>query len=313
MSVDIGGTFTDLLITSGNKIIAALKVSTTPGNPEKGVMEAIRKSGIKRFEEMVHATTIGTNTLLGQYGLDIPKIALITTKGFSDVIEIGRQNRPSLYDLRFQRPRTLVVRKHRYEVTERTNVSGKIEQPLNKEDLIRIVDRLKKESIRSVAVSFLHSYLNPKNEKEAYELIKDYVPYVTLSSSIAPEPREFERTSTSVVNAVLTPVFVQYLKTLKDDISTYGNPSMSVMSNSGGLISHEEAMSKPVAVIESGPAAGVIASNEFAKQVGITDLISFDMGGTTAKAGTVLNNTIEITTEYEVGGSSLQWIMAPSC
>ncbi|HLH86226.1 MAG TPA: hydantoinase/oxoprolinase family protein, partial [Thermoplasmataceae archaeon] len=115
---------------------------------------------------------------------------------------------------------------------------------------------------------------------------------------------EFERTSTSVVNAVLTPVFVQYLKTLKDDISTYGNPSMSVMSNSGGLISHEEAMSKPVAVIESGPAAGVIASNEFAKQVGITDLISFDMGGTTAKAGTVLNNTIEITTEYEVGGSS---------
>src|SRR5579875_198567 len=159
ISVDIGGTFTDLLITSGNKIIAALKVSTTPGNPEKGVMEAIRKSGIKRFEEMVHATTIGTNTLLGQYGLDIPKIALITTKGFSDVIEIGRQNRPSLYDLRFQRPRTLVVRKHRYEVTERTNVSGKIEQPLNKEDLIRIVDRLKKESIRSVAVSFLHSYL----------------------------------------------------------------------------------------------------------------------------------------------------------
>ncbi|SJK84555.1 N-methylhydantoinase A [Cuniculiplasma divulgatum] len=304
VSVDIGGTFTDIVILQNNKIIKKLKVPTTPRNPEIGVVNGINDSGVNFIVDFVHATTIATNTLLGQFGMKLPRVALITTKGFRDVIEIGRQNRPSLYDLEFTRPRTIVPRQLRFELDERTDFTGKILKSVEKNDVSRLIEKIRKFKPESVAISFLHSYLNDQNEEVVRnELFREFR-YVSVSSSVAPEPREYERTSTTVINGALMPVISEYLSKLRDNLTSFGSPPISVMSNSGGLIDEEEAGINPVAVIESGPAAGVVAASIVAAKLGISRIISFDMGGTTAKAGTVTDGRIEITSEYEVGGKS---------
>ena len=304
VSADIGGTFTDLVILQGNRIITKLKVPTTPHNPEMGVMEAIMQSGVKNIDEFVHATTIATNTLLGQYGLNIPKVALVTTKGFRDVIEIGRQNRPSLYDLEFRRPRSIVSRNMRFEFDERTDYKGNVIRHPDSTELSDVLKKVIRGRPESVAVSFLHSYINSENERYVLDGFKKFFRYVSASYMVAPEPREYERTSTTVVNAALMPVISTYISKLKQNLSTFGSPAISIMSNSGGLILEDEAMNRPVSVVESGPAAGVIAANILAEKLGERRIISFDMGGTTAKAGTVVDNMVEITSEYEVGGLS---------
>ena len=304
VSADIGGTFTDLVILQGNRIITKLKVPTTPHNPEMGVMEAIMHSGVKNIDEFVHATTIATNTLLGQYGLNIPKVALVTTKGFRDVIEIGRQNRPSLYDLEFRRPRSIVSRNMRFELDERTDYKGNVIRHPDSTELSDVLKKVIRGRPESVAVSFLHSYINSENERYVLDGFKKFFRYVSASYMVAPEPREYERTSTTVVNAALMPVISTYISKLKQNLSTFGSPVISIMSNSGGLILEDEAMNRPVSVVESGPAAGVIAANILAEKLGERRIISFDMGGTTAKAGTVVDNMVEITSEYEVGGLS---------
>ncbi len=304
VSADIGGTFTDLVILQGNRIITKLKVPTTPHNPEMGVMEAIMHSGVKNIDEFVHATTIATNTLLGQYGLNIPKVALVTTKGFRDVIEIGRQNRPSLYDLEFRRPRSIVSRNMRFELDERTDYKGNVIRYPDSTELSDVLKKVIRGRPESVAVSFLHSYINSENERYVLDGFKKFFRYVSASYMVAPEPREYERTSTTVVNAALMPVISTYISKLKQNLSTFGSPVISIMSNSGGLILEDEAMNRPVSVVESGPAAGVIAANILAEKLGERRIISFDMGGTTAKAGTVVDNMVEITSEYEVGGLS---------
>jgi N-methylhydantoinase A len=304
VSVDIGGTFTDIVILQDGKIMKKLKVPTNPSNPEKGALEGIETAGLNDIGEFVHATTIATNTLLGQYGLNVPKVALITTKGFRDVIEIGRQNRPSLYDLQFKRPRSIVSRNMRWEIDERTDHNGNVLRPVQRKELLDIAKRIEKAEPESVAISFLHSYANSENEKMVKDELERVFNYVSASYNVAPEPREYERTSTTVVNAALMPVISSYISRLKSGLVSYGSPAISIMSNSGGLILEEEAMSRPVAVVESGPAAGVIAANVLAGKIGESRIISFDMGGTTAKAGTVRENRVEITSEYEVGGSS---------
>ena len=304
VSIDIGGTFTDVVVMKGFKIERIFKVPTTPRNPEIGALDGIKLANLTELNEFVHATTIATNSLLGQYGLKLPKIALVTTKGFKDIIEIGRQNRPSLYDLNFVRPKVLVSRNMRFEIEERTNVDGEIIHQIDPLDAMNLAEFIEKKKPKAVAVSFLHSYINDTNERQILDLFKDRFPHVSLSSEIAPEPREYERTATTVVNSALVPVVSEYLGNLETSLSGKYKPTMSVMSNSGGLVSFSEAMLKPVSIIESGPAAGVIAANEFAKQMKINNILSFDMGGTTAKAGTVLGNNVEITSEYEVGGTS---------
>ena len=304
VSVDIGGTFTDIVIFQNGRIVRKLKVPTTPHNPEEGALEGIKSSGLEVIDEMVHATTIATNTLLGQYGLNIPKVALITTKGFKDVIEIGRQNRPSLYDLEFKRPRSIVSRNMRFEIHERTDYEGNIIRPIQQNELSEIVKKISKYKPDSVAVSFLHSYANSENEKKVKDELEREFKHVSTSYLVAPEPREYERTSTTVVNAALMPVISSYISKLKFGLASYGTRSISIMSNSGGLIMEDEAVYRPVAVVESGPAAGVIASSILAGKLGERRVISFDMGGTTAKAGAVVDNMVGITTEYEVGGSS---------
>lgn len=304
-SVDIGGTFTDIIVQTDNKISGFFKVPTTPREPEVGASNGLKKHlGGQELKELVHATTIATNALLGQYGLEIPEIGLLTTRGFRDIIEIGRQNRPSLYDLTFKRPNTIVPRSLRFEISERVDSHGKIITEIDKKELNDIIKDMKNRGLRSVAVSFLNSYLNSSNESEASAAMAEDFPYLSVSSKIAPEQREYERTSTTVVNAALMPIVSRYVKSLESRIKEMGNPGLSIMASSGGLISTNEVYTRPVQIVESGPAAGVIASAEISRMLSVNNVISFDMGGTTAKAGTVVNGEVSITSEYEVGGES---------
>lgn len=299
ISVDVGGTFTDVVGVESGKLIV-YKGPTTPRTPEIGVMEGIKKVGVPNT--VVHATTIATNALLGQVNLELPKVALITTKGFRDVIEIGRQNRPELYNPFFQKPTPLVPRNLRCEVSERVGPEGEVIEEIKEEEVNEALRRVKTEGVTSIAISFLHSYLNPSNESRAKELAERQFKYVSVSHEVSAAPREYERTSTTVVNAALMPVVKSYLDSLFNAMKSQGTSSLFVMSSSGGLIDVEEAGRRPVQIIESGPAAGVVGVSALSRLMGESNAISFDMGGTTAKAGTVVNYQVETTQEYEVGG-----------
>ena len=301
VAVDVGGTFTDFVAVDGDGNLSAFKLLTTPRRPEEAVIKGLAK--LSPIEEVLHASTIGTNALLGQVGLELPQVALFTTRGFRDVIEIGRQNRPRLYDLFFEKPRPLVPRHLRFEVDERVLPDGTVLKPVDAAEVESYAEKALGYGVVSVAVAFLHSYLNPANEEAAAAVLKRHFRYVTLSSEVSPEPREYERTSTAVVNAALMPLVGRYLEELGRYVSSRGG-SLYVMASSGGLVTVDEASRRPVQLIESGPAGGVVAAAEFAKALDVKRVISFDMGGTTAKAGTVVDFEPEITTEYEVGGES---------
>jgi N-methylhydantoinase A len=301
VAVDVGGTFTDFVAVDGDGNLSAFKLLTTPRRPEEAVIKGLAK--LSPIEEVLHASTIGTNALLGQMGLELPRVALFTTKGFRDVIEIGRQNRPRLYDLFFEKPRPLVPRHLRFEVDERVLPDGTVLKPVDAAEVESYAEKALGHGVVSVAVAFLNSYLNPANEDAAAAVLKRHFRYVTLSSEVSPEPREYERTSTAVVNAALMPLVGRYLEELGRYVSSRGG-SLYVMASSGGLVTVDEASRRPVQLIESGPAGGVVAAAEFAKALDVKRVISFDMGGTTAKAGTVVDFEPEITTEYEVGGES---------
>jgi N-methylhydantoinase A len=236
--------------------------------------------------------------------LELPRVALVTTRGFRDVIEIGRQNRPRLYDPFFEKPRPLVPRDLRFEVDERVDFRGSILKPLDVRELESLGSRLGALGVESAAIIFLHSYANPVHEVLAEGVLSKYVGYVSPSYRVAPEPREYERTSTTVVNATLMPIVSGYLERLMKGLRELGVTGLSIMSSSGGLVTVEEAMARPVQIVESGPAAGVIATAELSRMLGIPRAISFDMGGTTAKAGTVVDFEVEVTSEYEVGGEA---------
>ncbi|MCG2873567.1 MAG: hydantoinase/oxoprolinase family protein [Acidilobus sp.] len=301
-AVDVGGTFTDVVYLDESGRLRLSKVPTTPREPERGVIDGLKAVSPEAPFEVLHATTIATNSLLGQVGLELPRTALVTTRGFRDVIEIGRQNRPQLYNLFFSRPRQLVPRELRYEVSERTLADGTVERPVDEGELERVAEDMVRRGVVSAAISFLNSYRNPSNELRAKEVLSRRLRYVTASSEVAPEPREYERTSTAVVNAVLRPIVSRYLEGLWGSLSGLGASSLSVMSSAGGLVDVEEASLRPVQLIESGPAAGAIAAAALSRELGVNMAIGFDMGGTTAKASSIVNGDVEVTTEYEVGG-----------
>ncbi|MDT7889452.1 MAG: hydantoinase/oxoprolinase family protein [Desulfurococcales archaeon] len=303
VSIDVGGTFTDFVYIDDKGNLGSFKMLTNPRNPGETIVSGLMKIG-GEIEEVVHATTIATNALRGQISLELPRAALIATKGFRDVIEIGRQNRPRLYDQFFEKPRPLIPRELRFEVRERTSARGEIIERVDPVEIREVYERLRRSGVISVAISFLHSYINPSNERIAKEIAREYFRYAVASHEVAPEPREYERTSTAVVNAVLMPLVSRYIESLASSLSRFGDPKLYIMSSSGGLIDTEEAVKKPVQIIESGPAAGVVAASELAKIIGEKKVISLDIGGTTAKAGTILNGEIEITSEYEVGGEA---------
>jgi len=308
IGVDIGGTFTDIIVFDrrNNTIVSFLKVSSTPRRPEIAVIDTLRKMNFKKteVETIIHATTIATNALLGQVGLELPKAALITTKGFRDILEIGRQRRPDLYNLFVQRPRVLIPRKYRFEADERLDYEGNVIKPLNEDEIREIARKLSVEKIETVAISLLHSYANSIHEVKIQKILKKIIPniFISLSSEVDPEHREYERTSTTVVNAILMPIVTRYLQNLSEGISSITDAPIRVMKSSGGVASIDEISRLPVSIIESGPAAGVLASMNLGSLLGKKNVLSFDMGGTTAKAGTVIDGTPIITTEYEVCG-----------
>ncbi len=319
IAVDVGGTFTDVVgVDEVSGTIIRLKVLTTPKNPSEGVVvgvgravEELRRArgggdGGLSVDVVVHATTIGTNTFLGQVGLEVPRVGLITTEGFRDLLEIGRQRRPELYNVFFEKPKPLVPRRLRLTVPERIGPRGEVIVPLD-EGRVRDAARVfREEGVESVAICFLHSYVNPAHEARAKEVLVKELPgkYVVASHEVDPEYREFERLSTTVVNAALMPVLTKYFAKLDAELRRFGvgGDRLLIMKSDGGFAKPSEAGRVPASTIESGPAAGVIAAAHLAKELGIRNALSFDMGGTTAKISTIVNGVPEVTEEFEVGG-----------
>jgi N-methylhydantoinase A len=307
LACDIGGTFTDIVLR-GNGTVRTLKVSSTPDDYSRAILSAvddIRDSlGIDpgQIEAVVHATTVATNTILEHKGA---KTALITTEGFRDVLEMRRLRIPVMYDLQYDKPAPLVPRRHRFEVRERLGADGKIKLALDEGQVREIAGRLQQEGIESVAVCLLHSYVNSVHEKRIGDILASELGgkvYVSLSSDILPEIREYERTSTAVVNAYIGPVVRDYVQSLSTRLKQTGVMGpLHIMQSNGGTMSAAAAAAKPAFLVESGPAAGVIACASMARSAGLDNVISFDMGGTTAKAAMVENGEPARTTEYEVG------------
>lgn len=310
VAVDVGGTFTDAVAAKDDGRLLVVKIRSTPKAPEDGFLSAIslllseNKLLPSSVSDIVHVGTIGSNLFLGQVGLQLPKVALVATRGFRDVIEIGRQNRPELYNIFFQRPPPLIPRRLRLEVSERVDSDGRTLQATSRPDLESLSKRLRSESVQGIAVSFLNSYLNPANEQEAKRiLLQSLHTPVFASSEVDPEHREYERTSTTVINAVLAPIVSTYLRSAMERLRAAGfTCDMQILSSAGGLVDVEEAKSRPIVTIESGPAAGVVGAAEVAKLLGNGRVISLDMGGTSAKAGCVVNHFPLVVPEIEVGG-----------
>ncbi len=307
VGVDVGGTFTDLVIFDelSNELLY-LKFPTKPREAWLSVISALEASGllIDHMDIIVHASTLGTNIFFGQKGLELPKGLLITNEGFRDIIEIGRQNRPRLYDLSFDKPKPLISRNMRIGIRGRINAFGEEVEPLDVKKLENIV-REYCNKVDVFIISFLHSYMNPVHEEIASKIIKMYCPEadVVLSHVVDPEPMEYERTSTAVVNALLKPVLAKYLCILRRELLKRGfQGKILVMKSSGGVSKIEYALETPAAFIESGPAAGTIAAAYFSKIMNLNRVITLDMGGTTAKSSAIIDGEPLIVKEYEVGG-----------
>ncbi len=308
IGADIGGTFTDVVVMVGDETIHRCKVSSTPEDYSLGILRGVTQmlaelgAGPERVTEIIHATTIATNTVLEGKGA---RTALVTTAGFRDVVEIGRLRVPQLYDLNYCKPVPLARRRHRYEVAERMLADGSVLHSLDTGGLQAVAEEIRAAGIEAVAISFLHSYANPAHEVAAFDLLRAALGpevFVTRSSDVLPEIREYERTSTVVVNAYLGPVVKRYLLSLEQRLLGAGiTAPLSIVQSSGGAMSAAAAAEMPAAIIESGPAAGVIAAANLGGAAGYREIITFDMGGTTAKAAMIEGGEPMRTTEYEVG------------
>jgi len=307
VGTDVGGTFTDVVIfdEESRKSPEVLKVATNPKHPESAILQALGdyQNRTEQFALISHATTIATNSLLTKSGL--AETALITNEGFRDVLEIGRQRRPEIYNLNTKRPDQLVKRKNRFTVKGRRLVNGSSLTPLAENDLRTVSRAIIERGIESVAISFLNSYVNPADEIKAEKILRHsgFKGHIDLSSRIDPQYREYERTSTTVVNASLAPSVSQYLQRLKRRLEQIGIGSPVYVMNSDGTASTTaQAAKHPISIIESGPAAGVLSSRNLAKHLRLTKAITFDMGGTTAKAGAIVSGKADLAYEFEAAG-----------
>ena len=307
VGTDVGGTFTDVVIfdEESRKSPEVIKAPTDLKRPELAIVKALGKyqGRTEQFALVSHATTIATNSLLTQSGL--AATALITNEGFRDVLEIGRQRRPEIYNLNTERPKQLVQRKDRFTVKGRRLVNGSRLAPLAEKDLSKVSAEIISRGIESVAISFLNSYINPADEIRAEEILRrsGFKGHVALSSRIDPQYREYERTSTTVVNASLAPSISRYLQRLRKELEQIGiESSLYVMNSDGTASTTAQASKHPISIIESGPAAGVLSSRNLAKHLSLTKAITFDMGGTTAKAGTIVSGRPDLAYEFEAAG-----------
>ncbi|MDQ3662903.1 MAG: hydantoinase/oxoprolinase family protein [Actinomycetota bacterium] len=304
VGIDVGGTFTDLVALTGEGIVTA-KVPSTPGDQSEGVMNVLTAAAVEEaVKVLAHGTTVGTNTLLERKGA---RTALVTTEGFRDIIEIGRQDRPSLYDLTASRPPALVARDLRFTVHERMGPEGEIE-PLDEAALEKVSSRIAESGAEAVAVCFLFAFLHPAHERRATELLRARLPEVPVlaSSEVVAEFREFERFSTTVAAAYLTPALSSYLGRLKARCEDAGLPAPLVMQSSGGILDIEEAGANPAGCVLSGPAGGVVAAAHSAARSGFSDAVSFDMGGTSTDVAPIIEGRVATSTESVVAGVPLK-------
>jgi N-methylhydantoinase A len=305
VAIDIGGTFTDLIgFNTDTAKFRQAKSLTTPGNLVQGIIDCLDKSGIGigAIAELIHGSTTAINTLIERKGA---KTGLIVTRGTRDVYAIGRGNRPESYNLFFHRPKPLVPRALTREVGGRLLASGEVHEPLDAASVDAAIQALKAEGVEAVAVCLLHSYVNPLHERAVGEAINAAMPsaYLSLSHDILREYREYERMSTTVVNAYIGPKVGGYVANLESSLAEIGfKGDLSIMRSNGGVMTPGVAMTRPVAMMESGPVGGIIASARFGQKLGQTNVISFDMGGTTAKASLVKDGEPTLAPGYYVGG-----------
>ncbi len=303
VATDIGGTFTDLVyLDEKTGQIGVAKASTTPADFAQGVIDTLHKSAIRVPETtfFVHGSTVIINALTERKGA---KTALITTRGFRDVLEITRANRPDLYNMYYTKPKPFVPRYLRLEVRERMNYKGEVLEPLHEEDVRRAAEFCRKENVEAIAVCFLHAYANPAHEIRCGEILREMLPDipVTLSHEITREWREYERTNTAVLNSYVMPVAKFYLTNLEKNLAELGMGKVyHIMQSNGGTATFEMGKRVPINTVESGPVAGVIGAAMIGNLIGERNVISLDVGGTTAKTSLVENGTPRITTEYKI-------------
>ena len=301
---DIGGTFTDLAyLDEQTGVVGMAKVSTTPANFAEGVVETLGKAelSVPDTSYFVHGSTVIINALTERKGV---KTGLITTKGFRDVLEIGRANRPDIYNMYYTKPKPFVPRYLRLEVEERVNYKGEVLTALKEADVRAAVEQLKHEGVQAIAVCLLHSYANPAHEIACGKIINELAAElpITLSHQITQEWREYERTSTAVLNSYIHPIARAYLDSLEGDLTAMGMQSQTlhVMQSNGGSATFATGRISPINLVESGPVAGVIGAAQIGQVVGEPNVISLDIGGTTAKTSLVEKGTPKITTEYRI-------------
>ena len=301
LGVDVGGTFTDLVALAEGELITA-KVPSTPKDQSEGVMNAIGASGVEpaSLAALAHGMTVATNALLERSGA---RTALVTTEGFRDVLEIARQNRPSLYDLTQDRPPALVPRDLRFTVRERMGPEGEVEA-LGEEGLDRVISAVRQAGVEAVAVCLLFAFMHPDHEQMVGEALREALPdvHISLSSEVLPEFREYERFSTTAADAYLAPKLAAYLKNLAGKVDGAGMPSPLIMQSSGGVSTIEDAVRDAAAFVLSGPAGGVVGAAYVAGLGGHRDLLTFDMGGTSTDVAPVVRGEAQTSTETVIAG-----------
>ena len=295
IGVDTGGTFTDFVVKKGEQW-GIYKLLSTPANPAAAVLEGLDYIARKEKKQIIHGSTVATNAILERKGA---KTALITNKGFEDVIEIGRQNRSRLYDLAYRKEPHIVPPELRFGIKGRILHNGEEHEALDVEEARRVVELLQQSQAESVAVCFIFSFVNPSHEKEIKELLASREMVVSLSHEILAEFREFERTSTTVLNGYISPKMQNYIAYLMAELDR--RDSLSIMQSNGGSISAQTAMQESVRTILSGPAGGAVGAFEIGKMAGYTQLITFDMGGTSTDVS-LIDGGLSLTVESKISG-----------
>ncbi|MDH3600892.1 MAG: hydantoinase/oxoprolinase family protein [Candidatus Tectomicrobia bacterium] len=332
IGIDIGGTFTDLVMTDGDSSLT-LKVPSTPNNPGAAAIQALQQLhdthgvDLTAIDALSHGTTVATNALLQRRG---GKTALVTTAGFRDVLEIARLGRPpqAIYDVHYQQPEPLIPRQLRLEVDERVNYRGDVETPLQPDTVRELAEYLRQQDVESVAICFLYSFLYPAHEQRVQEILQDMLPDVPVlcSSDILPERREYERTSTTAISAYLAPTVTRYIEQMVTQLHTLGvTRQLYIMQSNGGLNTPQTATANPGSLLLSGPAAGVAAAARVGVQAGFPHAISIDMGGTSFDVALIQDGQCLLSTETRLdeaafhvpmldittigaGGGSIAWL-----
>ena len=310
LGIDIGGTFTDIALLDDAGTLHTKKILSSPEDYslaiEAGVAALLAVTGIGPGDiaELVHGTTVATNAIIERQGVTV---ALLTTEGFRDVLEIARFRSPRLYDVSFRKPEPLVERRLRFEVAERIGADGRVVRPLDEAGVRALARGIAEEDVAAIAICFLNAYVSAAHEERAAEILREELPGlpVTVSSELVPQIQEYERTSTTVVNAYIRPVIEGYARRLEERLQAIGiTVPLNIMQSNGGVLRAALAAEKPIFVIESGPAAGVVGARRLAERSGMADCIVFDMGGTTAKAALIVDGAFALAPETEVGGEA---------